>query len=80
MFLLPGPAVAVPSGAADGQGAPQRDPLDRRRGRVQAGEPRDGGSALGHQEKQTKHELRKTQQGTQVKTHLSCYWMADPDP
>ena len=34
----------------------------------------------GTRKKQTKHELRKTQQGTQVKTHLSCYWMADLDP
>jgi hypothetical protein len=53
------PAVAVPAGAAHGQGEPRSDPLAGRGGRVQAAQPRGGGPALGRQEEQAQHELRE---------------------
>lgn len=40
--------------------------MDRRGGRVQTEQPRNGGSDVGTEEKQAHHELRETQQGTAI--------------
>ena len=49
--------MAVFAGTPNRQRAPQCDTLDRGRRRIQTGKPRDGGTTVGHQEKQAKHEL-----------------------
>lgn len=40
--------------------------MDRRGGRVQTEQPRNGGSDVGTEEKQAHHELRETQQGAPI--------------
>ena len=56
------PAVAVPSGVANGSQLPRLHCLDQPRVGVQAFRPRGGGPAVGLEEEQTQDELRQAQQ------------------
>lgn len=58
--------MAVPAGAAAVQPVHVHHHVDQLGRRIQAGERRGGGAALGNAQEQDQHELRQAEQGAQV--------------